>query len=57
MGLSGAVSDGPPPASVSDQPTSESSSVSASAVDRPFFFVVRDIPTNSVLFVGRVLSP
>ena len=56
MGLSGAVSDGPPPASVSDQPTSESSSVSASAVDRPFF-VVRDIPTNSVLFVGRVLSP
>ena len=26
-------------------------------VDRPFFFVIRDIPTNSVLFVGRVLSP
>ncbi len=26
-------------------------------IDRPFFFVIRDIPTNSVLFVGRVLSP
>jgi serpin B len=26
-------------------------------VDRPFFFVIRDMPTNSVLFVGRVLSP
>jgi len=26
-------------------------------VDRPFFFVIRDIPTNSVLFVGRVLAP
>jgi serpin B len=26
-------------------------------VDRPFFFVIRDIPTGSVLFVGRMLSP
>jgi serpin B len=26
-------------------------------VDRPFFIVIRDIPTSSVLFVGRVLSP
>jgi serpin B len=26
-------------------------------VDRPFFFVIRDIPTGTVLFVGRVLSP
>jgi serpin B len=26
-------------------------------VNRPFFFVIRDIPTNSVLFVGRVLAP
>jgi serpin B len=26
-------------------------------VDRPFFFVIRDIPTGSVLFVGRALRP
>jgi serpin B len=26
-------------------------------VDRPFFFVIRDIPTGSVLFVGRVVRP
>jgi serpin B len=26
-------------------------------VNRPFFFVIRDIPTNTVLFVGRVLDP
>jgi serpin B len=26
-------------------------------VDRPFFVVIRDIPTNSALFVGRILSP
>jgi len=25
--------------------------------NRPFLFVIRDIPTNSVLFVGRVLDP
>jgi serpin B len=33
------------------------SSSATMTVDRPFFFVIRDIPTNSVLFVGRVLSP
>ena len=26
-------------------------------VDRPFIFMIRDIETNSVLFVGRVLNP
>ncbi len=26
-------------------------------VNRPFFFVLRDIPTGTVLFVGRVLDP
>ncbi len=26
-------------------------------VNRPFFFFVRDIPTNTVLFVGRVVDP
>jgi serpin B len=26
-------------------------------VNRPFFFVLRDIPTGMVLFVGRVLDP
>lgn len=26
-------------------------------VDRPFIFVIRDIPTDSILFVGRVLDP
>jgi serpin B len=26
-------------------------------VDHPFFFVLRDIPTGAVLFVGRVLDP
>ena len=26
-------------------------------IDRPFIFVVRDIPTNSIIFVGRVLNP
>jgi len=25
--------------------------------NRPFFFFVRDIPTNTVLFVGRVVDP
>jgi serpin B len=27
------------------------------AVERPFLFVVRDVPTNTALFVGRVLDP
>ena len=26
-------------------------------IDRPFMFLIRDIPTNSILFVGRVLNP
>jgi serpin B len=26
-------------------------------VDRPFFFVIRDRPTNTLLFVGRVVAP
>jgi len=26
-------------------------------VNRPFLFFVRDIPTNTVLFVGRVVNP
>jgi serpin B len=26
-------------------------------VDRPFIFLIRDIPTNTVLFIGRVLNP
>jgi serpin B len=26
-------------------------------VDRPFFVLIRDIPTNSVLFVGRIVAP
>jgi len=26
-------------------------------VDRPFVFVIRDIPTNTILFAGRVVNP
>lgn len=26
-------------------------------VDRPFIFVIRDIPTGSIIFVGRVVNP
>ncbi len=26
-------------------------------IDRPFFFLIRDIPTGSIIFVGRVLNP
>jgi serpin B len=39
------------------QTFSESQNVASMTIDRPFLFVIRDIPTNSVLFVGRVLSP
>ena len=27
------------------------------SVDRPFIFLIRDIETNSILFLGRVLNP
>jgi serpin B len=26
-------------------------------IDRPFIFFIRDIPTNSIIFLGRVLNP
>jgi serpin B len=26
-------------------------------IDRPFIFVIRDVPTGTILFVGRVLNP
>ncbi len=26
-------------------------------LDRPFFYLIRDIPTNTILFAGRVLDP
>lgn len=26
-------------------------------IDRPFIFMIRDIPTNTILFLGRVLAP
>lgn len=36
------------PASLPEQPLH---------IDRPFIFVIRDIPTDTILFVGRVLNP
>jgi serpin B len=26
-------------------------------IDRPFIFLIRDIKTNTILFVGRVMNP
>jgi len=26
-------------------------------IDRPFIFIIRDVPTGTILFVGRVLNP
>ncbi len=26
-------------------------------IDRPFIFLIRDLETNAILFVGRVLNP
>jgi serine protease inhibitor len=27
------------------------------AVDRPFIYLIRDVETNTILFLGRVLNP
>ena len=26
-------------------------------IDRPFFYVIRDVPSGTILFMGRVLDP
>jgi serine protease inhibitor len=26
-------------------------------IDRPFFYAIRDVPTGTILFMGRVVDP
>jgi serine protease inhibitor len=26
-------------------------------IDRPFFYIIRDIPTGTILFMGRLVDP
>jgi serine protease inhibitor len=26
-------------------------------IDRPFIFIIRDVPSGQILFIGRVLDP
>jgi serpin B len=37
--------------------TSMPSSTITLSIDRPFIFLIRDIPTGTILFVGRVINP
>ncbi|MFH0847679.1 MAG: serpin family protein [Chloroflexota bacterium] len=37
--------------------TSLPSDIVEFTIDRPFLFLIRDIPTGSIIFVGRVLNP
>ncbi len=37
--------------------TSVQTDIKEMTVDRPFVFLIRDIPTGSILFAGRVLNP
>jgi serpin B len=37
--------------------TSMPSDIVTLSIDRPFIFLIRDIPTGAILFVGRVMNP
>ncbi len=37
--------------------TSVQTDIKEMTIDRPFVFLIRDIPTGSILFAGRVLNP